>query len=718
MKAKFRRFISVMLLGPLFVLAGGNALAATGLPLKRVLLSTGGVGYFEHEAVVEGDAELSLEVRLDQVDDVLKSIVVYDGTGRVGTVSLPGREPLRQAFRDMPFDRSALNDPAALMRALQGAHVEALGARKISGRIVSVRRETSTLPETRAVTARHRVTLYTAAGLESFILEDARSVRFLDDALQAQVNKALGDIARHRIRDRRTLRISLSGDKKRTVRVAYVVGAPLWKASYRLTVSGDEAARKAHLQGWAVVENMSGRDWEGVELTLISGNPVTFRQAIYSSYYVQRPEVPVEVLGRILPRPDTGDLGAGKLAALRDEEEGRRGRRKAQYRGHGYAAGGALRKGIVAERFGDKMEGKADASPVAAPEPTGAEQDRAMAFPGQTALTAIRTVSQESATQVLFRVPVPISIRTGHSLVVPIVDKRYPARRLALYQPATHGTHPLASVRLSNAGGSGLPNGVLTLYERRPKSGAVAYLGDAQLRTLPAGEERLVSFALDEKVRIERSVTHRNTIAKGSIKRGVFSHSAIDRRVTTYKLKGARHEARSVVIEHPRMPGWTLEKPKQKKAKLAENVYRFDVELKPGESRTLEVVLTRPLRQSIALSNLKLDRIAAFASAVTLDPEVRKAFRRMSGMMAEIQTLKNAVAKLEKARKGIFADQQRIRENMRRVAKNSKLYGRYMTKLDEQEDRLDGITGEIEAQRGKLRRAEGALADYIASLEI
>ena len=92
------------------------------------MLSTGGVGYFEHEAVVDGDAVLELAVRLDQVDDVLKSIVVYDDSGGIGTVSLPGRAPLKQVFRDLPFDRAALSSPVALLNALQGAEIEAVGA--------------------------------------------------------------------------------------------------------------------------------------------------------------------------------------------------------------------------------------------------------------------------------------------------------------------------------------------------------------------------------------------------------------------------------------------------------------------------------------------------------------------------------------------------------------------------------------------------------------
>ena len=39
--------------------------------------------------------------------------------------------------------------------------------------------------------------------------------------------------------------------------------------------------------------------------------------------------------------------------------------------------------------------------------------------------------------------------------------------RLSLYQPDTHPTNPLASVRLKNDGDTGLPPGILTLYERR-----------------------------------------------------------------------------------------------------------------------------------------------------------------------------------------------------------------------------------------------------------
>jgi hypothetical protein len=214
--------------------------AQTSLPLKRILLSSGGVGYFEHEAVVEGDVELPLSVRLAQVDDVLKSIVVYDDRGGVGTISLPGREPLQQVFRDLPFSAEALQSPVALLKALVGAEIRVGGSSTVAGRVLGVSDEEVALPGGLGRTTRHRVSVVVPReGVRQFVLEDADRIELADPQLQAQVGEALAAISRHRDQDRRTLSVSLKGAGRRVVRVGYVVEAPLWKTSYRLTVPAE-----------------------------------------------------------------------------------------------------------------------------------------------------------------------------------------------------------------------------------------------------------------------------------------------------------------------------------------------------------------------------------------------------------------------------------------------------------------------------------------------
>ncbi len=666
--------------------------AAEALALKRVMLSTGGVGYFEHEAVVEGDAELELEVRLDQVDDVLKSIVVYDDGGVVGSVSLPGRAPLEQVFRDLPFGPQALSSPVALLNALQGAKVKAVGARALEGRLVRVVAETSRLPDGGGSLTRHRVTLLTPQGLQHLVFEEAESLQFVEPELQAQVERALAAIAAHRVRDKRTLRIEIEGTGQRAVRVSYVVAAPLWKTTYRLTLA-DGASAKGLLQGWAVVENMSGHDWAEVELTLLSGNPVTFRQALYAAYYVRRPEVPVEVLGRILPRPDSGVV-AGGVAGLEREREPRKGALEREERA------------VAASAPMASLEVGEAADALAAP-----RRAIGLAPPARVAM------SEEAATQVVFRLPGAISVASGHSLMVPIVNREVPARRVSLYQPDTHATHPLASVRLENDSGSGLPPGVLTLSERGGEGGT-AYVGDARLGAFPLGEERLVSFALDQKTLISREAREVRSITKATVERGILRLTIALRRTTEYRLKAPAEEARVVLIEVPRRADCKLVAPDEAEVEITETHYRVERTLAAGAEETLEVALERPVVEAVRIATLSLERLLGYARSTQLAPETRKAFARMAELQREVGRHVRRLEELETRRREIGKEQERIRQNMKQVPRESDLYRRYLKKLDAQETQIEDIAGNAEATRERIAQAKDALARFIAELKI
>ena len=281
---------------------------AADLALKRVMLSSAGVGYFEYAADVDGPVALGLDVPLEQVDDVLNSLVVFDSTGGVGTIELPGRDNTRASFGNLPFGPAALQSPVDYLNSLQGVEISVQGPRPMSGRIVHAEPITETVPtapgQPPAAVRRTRVTLLGAAGLQQFVLEDAESVQVTDPDLRGRIGQALDSLRREASRSMRHITLHSDGTGHRTVRVGYVAAAPLWKATYRLVLPAKDGD-PARLQGWAVLENQSGADWNGISLTLQYGNPVTFRQAIYQSYYVQRPEVPVEILGRILPNIDT-----------------------------------------------------------------------------------------------------------------------------------------------------------------------------------------------------------------------------------------------------------------------------------------------------------------------------------------------------------------------------------------------------------------------------
>ena len=68
----------------LLALAGIAGDAPQDLPVTAVTLYASGVGGFEHRGQVTGDATVALRLRTDQVNDLLKSLVVEDTGGRPG----------------------------------------------------------------------------------------------------------------------------------------------------------------------------------------------------------------------------------------------------------------------------------------------------------------------------------------------------------------------------------------------------------------------------------------------------------------------------------------------------------------------------------------------------------------------------------------------------------------------------------------------------------
>lgn len=660
--------------------------AADTLALKRVLLSTGGVGYFEYEAKVTGNETLDLAVPLDQVDDVMKSIVVYDDKGGVGEISLPGREPLAAAFREMPFGPEALSSPADLLNALRGAEVKVDGARAVSGRILSVVPETATTKDG-AQTTRHRVSLMTAGGVRQFILEEADGLQFADVELQAKLDAALAALARDSAKDRRTFAIRSTGDGERTLRVGYVVGAPLWKTTYRLTLPADPKADKAGLQGWAILENMSGADWKDVDLTVVSGNPVTFRQALYQSYIVARPDVPVEVLGQALPPVDT---------RARDMERSRVG-------------------GMAAAKV---MAPPPPPSPTAAAAPVADMylQEQAAPEPNFGYANLTQAESGESATQVTFHLPEPVTVAAGQSLLVPIVNRDIPAARVDLYLPNTAAANPLAAVDLKNDRETGLPPGVLTLYERG-KDGAVTYVGDARLGALPAGEKRLVSFAVDQKVTVDRDDASDETLTGARIADGTMSITRSRRTTRTYTITGAAGEDRTVLLQVAK-GGTTLVEPAEGKVELVDNQYRIRRDVPAGQTVTVKVIEDTPIYQELTLDADAGDQIALWIAAKETPQKVRQALAGLSEKLAVVTRHEGEAERLEQRQSEITEEQGRLRENLGAVPKDSDLFQRYLGKLNDAETELETVETALEKARQAAADARTAFADAVKKLDV
>src|SRR5262249_3512862 len=263
------------------------------LEIGTVALFSSGVGYFQREGTVEGNATCDLTFRVEDINDLLKSMVLRDlNGGAITAVSYDSHDPVDKTLQSFAIDLSRNRSFGQILNQARGQKVEVVLTQSaagqpgtISGSIVGV--EQQKVPAGKDGTVEvEQLNLKCAEGLRWVRLSDVQRVRFLNPILDSELNQALDVVPLSHDVARRGVRVSFTGDGKREVRVGYVVESPVWKTSYRLVLNKEG---KPFLQGWAVVENTSDEDWKDVRMSLISGRPISFKMDLYDPLYAERP---------------------------------------------------------------------------------------------------------------------------------------------------------------------------------------------------------------------------------------------------------------------------------------------------------------------------------------------------------------------------------------------------------------------------------------------
>jgi len=562
------------------------------MPVRAVTLSNAGLIQLERAGRLAPDQPARFRVPLEDVDDVLKSLLVRDPGGRVEGVRLPAQDLAAEAFRGLPLRPEDLTGRLPLLRALRGQAVTAGG---VPGRLVDA--EDVEADEGGRRVPALRISLVTAEGLRSLILREGEGVTLNDAALAARVRRAAEAVAAASSADTREVEVRLTGaTAPREVGLAYVAGAPLWKPSWRLVVPARRG--EARLQGWAVVENRSGADWEGVQLALVSGNPAAFRQPLYTPIMLARPELPVRGAEQVPVRPDTGARPAPPVAALMAPAPASAPAR---------ALGGAMEQ----PRFTDSLAAAIPAAPASA------------------------------AGRVAFALPAPVSLRSGDTANLPFLDAALPAERLWWVQDFA-ARNPLSAVRIRNTSGHTLPDGLATLYGGDgPESGA--FLGDAELRAVAPDETRLLAFARDRDVRMTTAAGNAERPTGVAFRRGVVVVSVLQRQEQALAIdpSGAAEAGRGalVVVDLPRRAGFT---PRFTVAGEGDFGLRHEAML-AGGPETLRFAFERETRSEMAVWD------GGLGDPILLrwtDMEVEQSLRRLPGGPATLENLRALLDRL------------------------------------------------------------------------
>jgi hypothetical protein len=288
------------------------------LPIRQVVLFNSGVGYFQREGDVSGDARIDLTFPVGDINDLLKSLVLQDlGGGRISSVNYDSQDPIDKILRSFALDLN--NNPAfgQILNQARGEKIEILRQEKkdaqvakITGTIVGM--EVQRRPAGKdLVVDEEMLNLLGPNGLQAIPMEQVLGVKFLNPVLDNEFQRALKVLASSHDSQKKLVSLGFNGAGKRAVRVGYVVERPIWKTSYRLRM---ESNGKLSLQGWALVENTSDDDWNEVRMVLVSGKPISFQMNLYDPLYIPRPMVEPELFASLRPPVYGGSMDA--LAAL------------------------------------------------------------------------------------------------------------------------------------------------------------------------------------------------------------------------------------------------------------------------------------------------------------------------------------------------------------------------------------------------------------------
>ncbi len=690
---------------------GQDARVVPPMPIKSLTLYRSGVGYFERRGMVDAGQTVQLKFKTEQINDMLKSMVILDQQQALQSVAYGSKEPLERRLASFGVNIADNPSMGDLLNRLRGSAVKIITDEgELSGTIVNVESRPTVLTSAGAQGATQTVanlpwiSLLTGKGVQSVNLTKARGFELLDPALAAELNKALAALAEHQAERVKAVDISFAGNGARPVVVAYIHEMPVWKTSYRLVLpdAGEKKDKgQPTIQGWAIVENTTDEDWENVSLSLVAGRPVSFQMDLYEPLFVFRPEIPVPQVPGVMPRMYAEGTSFADKAGL-----------EARMRNMAVPASpSAAEPKPMEERAAMKAPGRR----------AGRDSSAGLAIGKSEMITGASMVDYgapaaaqagEVGEVFQYQMKTPVSVARQRSAMLPILSSAIDGRRVSIFNRADGSEHPMRGIEIKNSTGLQLMPGPISVFD------GAAYAGDAQIGHVTLNDKRLLAYSVDLDVKALTKGEDTSTIKKIRIVSGSIEQTVKQQSKVSYAFANKDEKrARTIIVEQPKLAGWELVEPK-KAAEETEGLYRFEVEVSAKESGKVDVVQEHTDRQSFAVTGYDITTLIAYVKDGKVSQKVVEAVQKAAAMQSAINDTQNRITQLDQEKQGIDQDQARIRQNMGTVARDTELYKRYATKLNDQETRLEAIRETREKEQATLNKQQAELNAYIAGLNV
>ncbi len=672
----------------------GDEEARDELPIRRVVLYRSGIAYVERQGRTDSQT-LALQVQPDQINDILTTLtIIVDGGDNVASsVGLPIERNVAHDLDALPPQVRQDGGVLALLRAFRGANVRIEGrTANAEGRVVGT--------ESLANEEGHQIQYVTILGeggeLRQFAIADIRRVdienRSFEIGLERSLDVSLGEGDWKPVE----LTVHLSGSPPHDVFMSYVVAMPTWKPTYRVIQQGDEA----RIQGWAVVDNVSGEAWDSVALSLVAGTPISFRYDLHTPRFVSRPDLTArgfaDQSALVAPSVDDGLFAPAPAAAT----------------------GSAPRP-----RAREQARAEASLDRFARPEEEeGAEDEGGWAPPPPQDLMAAAGPSAEGAAlDNLFRYDLPhgVTVADRGSALVTLLNEAVDAENVLYYDPRASADHPYRALRLKNDTGFTLERGPLSIYSDG------TFVGQAIGPRISEGEQVFLPYSVDSRLRVgERTTTGDEGVRLVRIADGVITSEVQQVNRRTLQVINNTGEAARLFVRVPKRANWFLRTPDAASDDVIDQgdvwFVGFDLSADVSQELVLEEATTTT-RSVEVWSEVAADTFAVYVSRDDADPALAEGLRQILEQRSRIAALERDIELARTRRQDAYQRIAELRESVtalgdRRTSRE--LRERLEVRLGEQEDTVAELTETIVAAEDEVSELRTRINAALLELEL
>jgi hypothetical protein len=656
------------------------------LPITRVVLFQHGVGYFERSGTVEGNQTIELLFKADQMNDLLKSLTTIDlDGGSFSVLNYESEDPFERRLADINIEIPDKRAISSFLAQLKGTEVTVpRSSGELRGVIVGVENVNQKTGDT-VTTEPHLAVLAEGCRLLRIPLLEAGEITFLDEVVASDLSKLLQIHHSNLHKNRKKLTIHADGQGSRRVVLSYVIEVPLWKTSYRLILPQD-ASEKPLLQGWALVDNTSEDDWEKVNLSLVSGMPVSFVHDLYSPRYRKRPT--------ILP-----DLGAGASPVMIER------RQKHEF-----------------------PEEPVDA--LMEPSPSYAVREESLDLdmedfesydeldsPTQVIRQSVKAGANTRQMGDLFSYDVsrPVDVTRGSSALVPILQTEAAAESVLIYNPEGRAKNPMRAVYFKNTTQLTLEKGPITVID----SGC--YAGEAMLDYTRKDEETFIPYSVELRVAVRQESSERRERFHHVRKRGKYLHKQyIQKRITTYSVHSQLDRSATLYLDH-RFRYDLDDAAVVKPFEITDNYWRYKIELTAASDLDFSVTEIAQRYESIEVPDIAKEEILALHNNELISDAVRKALEQIADTAAKEARLVSELQEKQSLLNQIESGQKRLRENIKALGRSSEeaeLRKKYVAKLTAEEEQIEKVKAEVKDLQKNIKTIRDEIAAMTQALRL